>query len=233
MVGLDYPYSRNMRLHGTRKDAYRVAACLRRQGFHVTTMVGGIASRVTRDVLAGALRRHEDLQGVDHFFFYFSGHGVGVPSSDGHEVDGWDEALVCDRPLRSNAPTLLLDNDLNRMLRRFPRDTRVSVLVDACHSGSICDLPVTRVASGIVHRSRATYRPTITSIGSARDDEVALEYRSAGVLTDNFLRLVADGHRQALDLTRRMNDDMRRCGKTSQQCILSTSMEGGFQEPFI
>lgn len=232
VVGLDYPYSSNLRLRGARRDAARVAAFLRAKGYAVQLVTDGYLTRVTKTRLTELIRSYTLRPGVEHFFFYFSGHGVSIPSNNSQEVDGRDEALVCDRSVGSSELHVLLDDEIHRLMNEFHRDARVSLLVDACHSGTICDLALVRVGAGIVRRQGPTRKPLVLSIGSARDDEPALEYNSAGMLTNSFLANAADGNQQSLELSRRMNEDLRRSERTVQQCVLSTSMETGFSEPF-
>lgn len=228
VVGLDYPYSTRLRLRGARRDATRVARFLRGQGYAVQLVTDGYLSRVTKPRLIELIRSYAARDQLTHFFFYFSGHGASVPSTSSQEVDGRDEALVCDRPVGASGVPVLLDDDMHRLMNEFDPGAQVSVLVDACHSGTICDLALVRIGKGIVQRQGPTRRPVVLSIGSARDDEPALEYKSAGVLTSAFLAHAGDGHRQSLELSNRMNNSLRSNDRTVQQCVLSASMDGGF-----
>lgn len=69
--------------------------------------------------------------------FHFSGHGRQVPDTSGDEPDGRDEALV---PYDADGDTpagSLLDDDLGRWLDALrAKGADVTVIVDACHSGS-------------------------------------------------------------------------------------------------
>mmetsp|Transcript_21322 Transcript_21322/g.46586 ORF Transcript_21322/g.46586 Transcript_21322/m.46586 type:complete len:296 (-) Transcript_21322:966-1853(-) len=73
----------------------------------------------------------------DRLFFYFSGHGgTQKQAKKGDEADGKDEFLVAtDRKV-------ILDDVLNKLLvRPLPKGATLLALVDACHSGTILDLP--------------------------------------------------------------------------------------------
>lgn len=75
----------------------------------------------------------------DSLFFHFSGHGSQVRDLDGDELDGWDEVI-----LPSDYPTAghILDDDIHKiMVRGLCKGARLTVLVDACSSGTIMDLP--------------------------------------------------------------------------------------------
>ena len=65
----------------------------------------------------------------DEIFFYFSGHGSQVEDLDGDEEDGLDETLVA-YDLKH-----LLDDELGALLDRLT-GRLVTVVVDACHSGT-------------------------------------------------------------------------------------------------
>ena len=77
----------------------------------------------------------------DLVFFYFSGHGTQVPDQNGDEEDGLDEAL-CPYDVQPKGSKnviearLIIDDELGEMLRKLP-ERDVTVVVDACHSGSM------------------------------------------------------------------------------------------------
>ena len=66
----------------------------------------------------------------------FSGHGSYRRDRDGDEEDGYDEELVFTKGR-------LVDDDFNEILMGFPKGTRVLIIIDACNSGTIGDLPCT------------------------------------------------------------------------------------------
>ncbi|XP_038984838.1 metacaspase-1-like isoform X2 [Phoenix dactylifera] len=75
----------------------------------------------------------------DSLVFHFSGHGVQKPDTNGDEVDGYDEAL-CPLDFETNGP--ILDDEINETLvRPLPRGAKLHAIVDACHSGTVLDLP--------------------------------------------------------------------------------------------
>lgn len=63
----------------------------------------------------------------------FSGHGTHLPDRDGDERDGQDEAL-CPWDLTRN---LLLDDELKILLAQRAQGTRMLLITDCCHSGTI------------------------------------------------------------------------------------------------
>lgn len=84
----------------------------------------------------------------DSLFFSFSGHGIQVPDINGDEPDGLDEALV---PADFQTHGYLLDDDLGALVQKVCKGARLTSLIDACHSGSVMDLPFEIAAHPHVH----------------------------------------------------------------------------------
>lgn len=81
----------------------------------------------------------KDCQAGDSLVFYFSGHGLRQPDFKNDELDGYDETIC---PLDFRTEGMILDNDLNTTLvRPLTRGVTLHAIVDACHSGTILDLP--------------------------------------------------------------------------------------------
>lgn len=75
----------------------------------------------------------------DSLFFHYSGHGTRVPDLDGDEADGFDEAIV---PLDFKTADMLIDDVVNvELVSKLCRGCRMTIIMDCCHSGSVCDLP--------------------------------------------------------------------------------------------
>ncbi|MBT4504605.1 MAG: DUF4384 domain-containing protein [Gemmatimonadetes bacterium] len=71
----------------------------------------------------------------DTVLFYFTGHGSRVPDLDGDESDGRDEVL-CPTDVQPGVPgNEILDDELKALLDRI-QATDVTVVLDACHSGT-------------------------------------------------------------------------------------------------
>lgn len=71
-------------------------------------------------------------------FISYSGHGSKVRDTSGDESDGYDEGLC---PIDYGRCGLVIDDTINEILATFNPATRVYIVVDACHSGTILDLP--------------------------------------------------------------------------------------------
>lgn len=79
-----------------------------------------------------------DARPGDSLFFSFSGHGSQVRDYSGDESDGYDETLL-PSDHRSKGP--IVDDELWDIVKRLVKGARLTVLIDACHSGTGMDLP--------------------------------------------------------------------------------------------
>lgn len=75
----------------------------------------------------------------------FSGHGGSVRDENGDEKDGKDETLI---PVDYQERGQLTDDViLSQLVLEVPRDATLTVVIDACHSGTVLDLPYTLIAN--------------------------------------------------------------------------------------
>lgn len=95
-------------------------------------------NRATKDNI---LERMEWLitNDAENKMFYYSGHGAQIPtqdySVDNYEPDSMDE-LMC--PVDFNwEDNYILDNQIEALMKKLKENHHISMVVDACHSGSI------------------------------------------------------------------------------------------------
>ncbi|KAK8967459.1 Metacaspase-1 [Platanthera guangdongensis] len=75
----------------------------------------------------------------DSLVFHFSGHGSQKLDASGDELDGYAETLC---PVDYEEKGVILDDELNAALVRPLRTgTKLHAFIDACHSGTVLDLP--------------------------------------------------------------------------------------------
>lgn len=76
----------------------------------------------------------------DSLVFHFSGHGSQKVDKDGNdERDGFDETLC---PVDYETNGMILDDEINEALvRPIPPRAKLHAIIDACHSGTVLDLP--------------------------------------------------------------------------------------------
>jgi hypothetical protein len=99
-----------------------------REGFTPETL---LTAQATYDAVVGGIRAAaRELSSGDIFFVTYSGHGGQVPDLNGEELDGRDETWVLfDR--------MIVDDELYGLWSEFKPGTRIVVLSDSCHSGTV------------------------------------------------------------------------------------------------
>ncbi|KAL6569263.1 Metacaspase-1 [Orobanche minor] len=91
----------------------------------------------------------QGCQPGDSLVFHYSGHGSRQRNYNGDEVDGYDETLC---PLDFETQGMIVDDEINASLvRPIPHGAKLHAIIDACHSGTVLDLPfLCRMGSMIV-----------------------------------------------------------------------------------
>lgn len=141
----------------------------------------------------------------DSLVFHYSGHGSQQRDYSGDELDGMNETLC---PLDYKRAGEIVDDELNRQLvNPVPKGAKLHAIVDACHSGSVMDLPYsTRVVNGRLEWRSEYARPTraykgtaggfAVQIGAALDSQTAADttklsgYTSTGAATYAFIQAI-------------------------------------------
>jgi len=81
----------------------------------------------------------DDAQPGDSLWFSYSGHGGSVPDDDDDEDDNLDETLV---PVDYQTAGQIRDDTIfAKLVAPVPSGVRLTVVIDACHSGTVLDLP--------------------------------------------------------------------------------------------
>jgi hypothetical protein len=125
----------------------------------------------------------------DRIYFYFSGHGLQVKDVSKDEEDGMDEALStydikADEADWSN---VILDDDLEVLLEKM-KGRAVTLVIDACHSGTISRALSAEKLSGL---SGARYLPR--PFAKASKDKVTRGLRIDLGVVDKPAELTAGG----------------------------------------
>ncbi|KAF5311972.1 hypothetical protein D9619_003780 [Psilocybe cf. subviscida] len=157
-IGISYQGQRGRELRGCVNDANTIRKFLMRtagyesQNIIILTEETGSRTRdsqsqPTYNNIHRALRwLVEGAQAGDSFFLFFSGHGERIPDKSGDEVDGYDKAMV---PVDHMTEGYITDDDLHHILvRNLPKKCRLTAFFDACHSGTMLDLPYVYSSSG-------------------------------------------------------------------------------------
>lgn len=149
-----------------------VARC----GFQPNEIATITDQAATRDAILQAIRTKlvESAGKGDIVFFYYAGHGSQVRNSKSDEPDKLDESIV---PADSRRGALdIHDKELRRLFNEIlDRGVRLTVLIDACHSGS----GARGLATGVQSRGVA---PDLRDVADGGPDGPRPENRGALVL---------------------------------------------------
>ncbi|GKD97592.1 metacaspase-1 [Tanacetum coccineum] len=81
----------------------------------------------------------QGCQAGDSLVFHFSGHGSQQRNYTGDEIDGFDETLC---PMDFVTQGMIVDDEINAtMVKPLPHGVKLHAIIDACHSGTMLDLP--------------------------------------------------------------------------------------------
>jgi len=140
LVGINYtgtPYQ----LYGCINDINNMGSYLERVRKYNSFIVMTDASRIkpTRsNILAGFRALLQGAKSGDELWFHFSGHGSLVRDKNGDEESGADSCICPIDVARSgNISDDIIRNNLAALV---PKGVRLYMVLDACHSGTGCDL---------------------------------------------------------------------------------------------
>ncbi|KAJ4728936.1 Metacaspase-1-like [Melia azedarach] len=151
----------------------------------------------------------QGCQPGDSLLFHFSGHGSQQRNYTGEEVDGYDETLC---PLDFETQGMIVDDEINAtIVRPLPRGAKLHAIIDACHSGTVLDLPflcrMDRYGKYIWedHRPRSgTWKGTsggeAVSFSGCDDNQTSADtsalskITSTGAMTYAFIQAIERGH---------------------------------------
>ncbi|CAL1405606.1 unnamed protein product [Linum trigynum] len=145
----------------------------------------------------------------DSLLFHFSGHGSQQRNYNGDEVDGYDETLC---PTDFETQGTIVDDEINAtIVKPLPAGVKLHAIVDACHSGTVLDLPfLCRMDRGGKyvwedHRPRSgawkgTSGGEVVSFSGCDDNQTSADtsalskVTSTGAMTYSFIQALERGH---------------------------------------
>jgi len=77
----------------------------------------------------------KDAKPGDRLLFHFSGHGSQIRDRDGDELKDRLDEILCPHDMDWDG-TYIVDDDLKALFSKLPKDIRLDVLLDCCHSGT-------------------------------------------------------------------------------------------------
>ncbi|KAI0293770.1 caspase domain-containing protein [Russula brevipes] len=198
----------------------------------------------TKENILDAMRELvRDAKPHDSFFLYFSGHGTQVKDMNGDEQDGLDECICAmdwrgnGQPPYEDTPGLIIDDVMHEILvKHLPLQCRLTAVFDACHSGTVLDLPYIYSSKGVVKeikhqnklgllREKANYADVV-SLSASKDSRTAKETRKGGALRLAFINCLTTFRYNVTykELIKSVRDYMRN-NRYKQKPVLSSSYE--------
>ena len=114
---------------------------------------------------------------TQHLVVYYVGHGTTVTDTNGDEDDNTDEAFVFDDG------TMVDDILVEHLIKNKNESSRVTLVTDACHSGSIWDIQGGNVLGRVIPEN-------VISISAANDKQTAkqayINRKEQGIFTMNL-----------------------------------------------
>jgi len=160
------------------KDAFR--GLVRSAGIPDSNVTELLERHCHRDGVLGAIKKVGSTCGPnDTFLFYYTGHGDTMPDQDGDEDDGQDEAMCTpDRMGNINQGTYLRDDDFANCIVACVKAKHIIVIVDACHSGTICDMSKRQLWHG----------RSAVSISGCKDNQISHGTGRGGLVTLSMVK---------------------------------------------
>ena len=141
LCGINYKNT-NDQLYGCINDVNNMKIFLQSKlGYtnNIVTLTDDTSVKPTRsNILKGIDTLVRKLKSGDEAWVHFSGHGVLVRDYSGDEESGYDS---CFAPIDYNRSGFISDDVIrSNLAQRVPRGVKLYVVLDACHSGTGCDL---------------------------------------------------------------------------------------------
>ena len=141
LCGLNYIGS-NSELNGCINDVTNMRDVLiKHYGYdakNITVLTDNTKVKPTKANIIKYLQKLISNTTATHLYFHYSGHGSTVLDKNNDEIDGCDECII---PLdfRKNN-TVITDDEINQIVKQLRPECKLSMVFDACHSGTMVDL---------------------------------------------------------------------------------------------
>ena len=140
LVGINYirtPYQLNGCINDINNIGSYLFTARKYNSFIVMTDYSPV--KPTRsNILAGFNALLRGAVAGDELWFHFSGHGSLTRDTNGDEESG-NDSCIC--PIDFNKSGFITDDIIrNNLALLVPKGVRLYIVIDACHSGTSCDL---------------------------------------------------------------------------------------------
>ena len=142
LVGINYLGSQ-YQLSGCINDVNNMASFLQKSlGYENKNIVMLTDNTLLKPTRANILKGFDSLTALlktgDEAFFHYSGHGLQIPDYNGDEESGYDSAIA---PIDFTRSGFISDDIIRtNLIQKVPSGANLYVVIDACHSGTMCDL---------------------------------------------------------------------------------------------
>jgi hypothetical protein len=138
LIGINYRGTSSA-LNGCINDVNSIKDHLLKNGYalnDITIMTDDTPTKPTRSNMITAILNLV-MSGASKLFLHYSGHGSWERDHNADEVDRRDESLV---PLDYYTAGMLTDDQLRGLLAFTPASSKLTAVLDCCHSGTGMDL---------------------------------------------------------------------------------------------
>lgn len=195
LIGINYVDSPTGVLRGCVNDVTDMAIFLKDKGFVTEVYHDEDPELKVGTTYAGIVRNIQKLataswkENLDAVFIHYSGHGSYVGDTNGDEKDGYDECLC---PSDIDKSGVIVDDYLHELIDAFNPRTRITIVLDCCHSGTCLDLPYTyKKSNDVPCLSKKKTKANVTLISGCRDDQTSADAfigdKFSGALTRTML----------------------------------------------
>lgn len=204
LIGINYKGTRAA-LRGCVNDANNMERLLVQHGFprdscHMVKLVDDSRDRNYLPTRANITKACQWLlQGVskgDVLFFHYSGHGAQVPDRSGMESDGYNETIL---PMDYRSGQITDDALWNSLVAPLPDGTRLTSVMDCCHSGTGLDLPYDvdiRTGRWKEDVNPAHAQGDAILFSGCEDSQTSADtmdkYQAGGAMTQSFIKAYQD-----------------------------------------
>jgi hypothetical protein len=194
LIGVNY-WGTQIQLNACHRDVFHMGQLMRNFfNMEVIELLERGDTPPTKENILRVLTQHlAKMNAGDELFVYYSGHGFYLESAESEEKDKKDEVL-CPTDCMTNG--YIMDDTLLHMFNNTPnKGLNICFMIDACHSGTICDLPF--IYDGMTTRLESNsknmdIKNNIMSISSCQDCEVSYENNiiNQGIFTNSFVKYI-------------------------------------------
>lgn len=253
-IGCSYRGS-SMQLNGTINDAQNMTKLLKSMNYDVIFMNDNLAKNnqyypTMNNILIQLKNILQKSKAGDDVVIFFAGHGIQslLKKNTPEEKDGFDEAIipvdVSYNQKKKQFNNIIVDDTINKWLRSFSvKGSRVFLLFDCCHSGTMCDLKYTfdfnnnnilsvdEIPDQLEDKTNPI-EATVITLSGCQDNQVSLETvikfdgsnTKQGLLTSAFIYAIRSKPSISNDVFALLKNVLSRTRKYNQQPKVSSNL---------